>query len=209
MWTSLRYALIATVIAVVVGGAATFALARARQKHRRRSALALDLLVMLPLGVSAVTVGFGFLIAFDGPPLTLRTSPAIIPIAHALIAIPFVVRVMLPVLQSIDPRLREVAAVLGASPGRVWREVDLPIVARAALIAAGFAFAISLGEFGATLFIVRPETTTLPVAIYRLLGRPGVASFEQAMAASTILMVITAAAVLAIERLRVRDVGEF
>ena len=69
--------------------------------------------------------------------------------------------------------------------------------------------AISLGEFERTLFIVRPETTTLPVAIYRLLGRPGPSSFDQAMAASTILMVLTAASVLVIERLRVRDVGEF
>jgi thiamine transport system permease protein len=208
VWTSLRYASIATVIALVVGGAAAFALAGAR-RARRRSAWLLDLLVMLPLGVSAVTVGFGFLIALDAPPLDLRTSPAIIPIAHALIAIPFVVRVMLPVLQSIDPRLREAAAVLGAGPRRVWLEVDLRIAARAALVAAGFAFAISLGEFGATLFIVRPETTTLPVAIYRLLSRPGAASFDQAMAASTILMVLTAVSVLVIERLRVRDVGEF
>ena len=103
---------VATVIALVVGGAAAFALAGAHRTRRRGSWL-LDLLVMLPLGVSAVTVGFGFLIALDHPPLDLRTSPAIIPIAHALIAIPFVVRVMLPVLQSIDPRLREAAAVLG------------------------------------------------------------------------------------------------
>ena len=208
VWTSLQYASIATVIALVVGGAAAFALAGAH-RAKRRSAWVLDLLVMLPLGVSAVTVGFGFLIALDSPPLDLRTSTAIIPIAHALIAIPFVVRVMLPVLQSIDPRLREAAAVLGAGPRRVWLEVDLRIAARAALVAAGFAFAISLGEFGATLFIVRPETTTLPVAIYRLLGRPGASSFDQAMAASTILMVLTAVSVLVIERLRVRDVGEF
>lgn len=208
VWTSLRYASIATVIALVVGGAAAFALAGAHRSKRRGRWL-LDLLVMLPLGVSAVTVGFGFLIALDSPPLDLRTSPAIIPIAHALIAIPFVVRVMLPVLQSIDPRLREAAALLGAGPRRVWLEVDLRIAARAALVAAGFAFAISLGEFGATLFIVRPETTTLPVAIYRLLGRPGATSFDQAMAASTILMALTAVSVLLIERLRVRDVGEF
>jgi thiamine transport system permease protein len=208
VWTSLQYASIATVIALVVGGAAAFALAGAH-RAKRRSAWLLDLLVMLPLGVSAVTVGFGFLIALDSPPLDLRTSTAIIPIAHALIAIPFVVRVMLPVLQSIDPRLREAAAVLGAGPRRVWLEIDLRIAARAALVAAGFAFAISLGEFGATLFIVRPETTTLPVAIYRLLGRPGASSFDQAMAASTILMVLTAVSVLVIERLRVRDVGEF
>ena len=208
VWTSLRYASIATAIALVVGGAAAFALAGAHRR-RRRGRWLLDLLVMLPLGVSAVTVGFGFLIALDEPPLDLRTSAAIIPIAHALIAIPFVVRVMLPVLQSIDPRLREVAALLGAGPRRVWFEVDLRIAARAGLVAAGFAFAISLGEFGATLFIVRPETTTLPVVIYRLLGRAGAGNFDQAMAASTILMALTAASVLAIERLRVRDVGEF
>jgi thiamine transport system permease protein len=208
VWTSLRYATMATALALIVGGAAAFALASAH-RGRRRGRWLLDLLIMLPLGVSAVTVGFGFLIALDEPPLDLRTSTAIIPIAHALIAIPFVVRVMLPVLQSIDPRLREVAAVLGAAPRRVWLEVDLRIAARAALVAAGFAFAISLGEFGATLFIVRPETTTLPVAIYRLLGRPGAASYDQAMAASTILMGLTAASVLIIERLRVRDVGEF
>jgi thiamine transport system permease protein len=208
VWTSLRYAAIATVIALFVGGAAAFALANAHRSKRRGRWL-LDLLVMLPLGVSAVTVGFGFLIALDQPPLDLRTSTAIIPIAHALIAIPFVVRVMLPVLQSIDPRLREAAAMLGAAPRRVWLEIDLRIAAHAALIAAGFAFAISLGEFGATLFIVRPETTTLPVVIYRLLGRPGAANFDQAMAASVILMALTAVSVLAIERLRVRDVGEF
>ncbi|MGZ4801724.1 MAG: ABC transporter permease [Acidimicrobiia bacterium] len=208
VWTSLRYASLATGIALVVGGAAAFALAGAHRK-RRRGRWLLDVLVMLPLGVSAVTVGFGFLIALDAPPLDLRTSTAIIPIAHALIAIPFVVRIMLPVLQSIDPRLREAAAMLGAAPRRVWLEIDLRLAARAALVAAGFAFAISLGEFGATLFIVRPETTTLPVVIYRLLGRPGSSSFDQAMAASTILMVLTAASVLVIERLRVRDVGEF
>ena len=208
VWTSLRYATIATLVALVVGGAAAFALADARRR-RRRVAATLDAFVMLPLGISAVTVGFGFLIALDTPPLDLRTSPAIIPIAHALVAIPFVVRVMLPVLQSIDLRLSEAAASLGASPGRVWREVDLPIAARAALVAAGFAFAISLGEFGATLFIVRPETTTLPVVIYRLLGRPGPQNFGQAMAASTILMLLTATAIVVIERLRVRGVGEF
>ena len=75
-------------------------------------------------------------------------------------AIPFVVRTMVPVLRSIDPRLRDAAAMLGASPARVWREVDLPIVRARCLVAAGFAFAVSLGEFGATVFIARPTTPT-------------------------------------------------
>jgi thiamine transport system permease protein len=133
----------------------------------------------------------------------------LVPIAQALVAIPFVVRVMTPVLRAIDPRLRDAAATLGASPARVWREVDLPIVARAALVAAGFAFAISLGEFGATVFIVRPDQPTLPVLVYRLLGQPGPLNFGGAMAASVILMGLTALAILGIERFRVGTVGSF
>jgi thiamine transport system permease protein len=164
---------------------------------------------MLPLGTSAVTVGFGFLIALDDPPLDLRSSAILIPIAHALVAVPFVVRIVLPVLRAIDPRLREAAAVLGAPPRRAWREVDLPTVGRALLVAAGFAFAISLGEFGATLLIARADTPTVPVAIFRFLGQPGALNFGQAMAMSTILMVIAAAAILAIERIRIGPVGEF
>ena len=124
---SLRFAVIATVLAVVVGGCAAFALAAAPQ------CAALDAVVSLPLGVSAVTVGFGFLIALDQPPLDLRDVVVLIPIAQALVALPFVVRIVTPVLRAIDHRLREAAATLGASPARVWREVDLPIVARAAL----------------------------------------------------------------------------
>ncbi len=166
-------------------------------------------MLSLPLGVSAVTLGFGFLIALDEPPLDLRSSSVLVPIAHALVAIPFVVRIIGPVLRSIDPRLREAAAMLGASPGRVWREIDLPIVARSAAVAAGFSFAISLGEFGATSFIARPGHPTLPVMIFRLLGQPGSENFGAAMAASTILMVLTAVSVLVIDRFRAGDVGTF
>ncbi len=108
--------------------------------------------------------------------------------------VPFVVRTMLPVLRAVDDRLREAAAVLGASPLRVWREVDLPMVRRALLVAAGFAFAVSLGEFGATVFIARPDNPTLPVAVARLLGRPGELNYGQAMALATILMVVCAVA---------------
>ncbi len=207
---SLVFAAIATVLAVCIGGLAAFALAGRRSTRRRGLAFhGAETVLMLPLGVSAVTVGFGFLIALDEPPLDLRGSAALIPIAHALVALPLVVRILLPVLRSIDDRLRETAAVLGASPARVWREVDLPIVMRAALVAAGFAFAISLGEFGATIFIARPDAPTLPVVIFRLLGQPGPLNFGAAMAASAILMALTGAAILAIERLRVGAVGEF
>ncbi len=169
----------------------------------------IDALIMLPLGTSAVIVGFGFLVSLDTPPLDLRTSILLIPIAHSLIALPFVVRAVAPVIRSIDDRLREAAAVLGASPSRAWREVDAPILARAALVGAGFAFAVSLGEFGATLFIARPDSLTIPVAIYRLLGQPGAANFATAMALATVLMVLCATAVLLIERLRGRGPQPF
>ncbi|MEV5985111.1 iron ABC transporter permease [Streptomyces sp. NPDC052051] len=202
---SLRYAVAATLIAVLIGSLAAAALAR---KGAGRLVRGFDALLMLPLGVSAVTVGFGFLITLDKPPLDLRASWILVPLAQALVGAPFVVRTMLPVLRAVDERLREAAAVLGASPWRVWREVDLPIVRRALLIAAGFAFAVSLGEFGATVFIARPDNPTLPVAVARLLGRPGDLNYGQAMALSTILMVVCAVALLVLERLRTERTGE-
>ncbi|MDQ1015950.1 thiamine transport system permease protein [Streptomyces afghaniensis] len=203
---SLSYAVAATAIAVVIGGLAAVALTR---RDAGRFVRGFDALLMLPLGVSAVTVGFGFLIALDEPPLDLRSSWILVPLAQALVGVPFVVRTMLPVLRAVDVRLREAASVLGASPWRVWREVDLPMVRRALLIAAGFAFAVSLGEFGATVFIARPDNPTLPVAVARLLGRPGELNYGQAMALSTILMVVCAVALLVLERLRTDRSGEF
>ncbi len=198
---SLVYAMAATLIAVVVGGLSAYAVADARGSR------VLDGLVLLPLGVSAVMLGLGFLIAFDTPPLDFRAAPWIVPVAQSLVAIPFVVRIVAPTLRSIDPRQREAAALLGASPGRVRREIDLPIVSRALAVAAGFAFAISLGEFGATVFLARPDRPTLPVAIFRFLGRPGETNVAQAYALAVVLMLVTVVSVLLVERLRPRRAG--
>ncbi len=201
---SLIFALAATLIAVVVGLMASTVISY----RKGRIGSWFDVLLMLPLGTSAVTIGFGFLVALDRP-IDLRTSPFIIPLAHSLVAVPFVVRSAVPVMRSVRRGLRDAAAMLGAAPFRVWREVDLPLVARAAAVGAGFAFAVSLGEFGATAFIARPDTPTVPVAIFRLLSQPGAGSFGQAMALSTILMVLTTIAVLLIERLRPSREAEF
>jgi thiamine transport system permease protein len=138
----------------------------------------------------------------------LRTSIWLVPIAHTLVAFPFVVRSILPILRSIQPRLREAAQVLGASPARVWREIDLPIITRAVIIGAVFAFTVSMGEFGATALVARPELPTIPIAIYRFLGQPGLINFGQALALSTILMCVSAAGIVAMERLRL-DEAEF
>jgi thiamine transport system permease protein len=204
MWNSARFAVVATLLAVGIGMAAATVIAYRRGWLPR----SFDALLMLPLGTSAVTLGFGFLLALDTP-IDLRTSVWIIPIAHALVAIPFVVRTAVPVMRSVRHRLREAAAMLGATPDQVWREIDLPLVSRAALIGAGFAFAVSLGEFGATSFLALPTNPTLPTAIFRLLSRPGVESFGSAMALSTILMIATATTVVLIERMRADRLGDF
>ena len=164
---------------------------------------------MLPLATSSVTLGFGFILALGQPPLNLRASVWLVPIAHALIAFPFVVRTLLPVMRGIKPNLREAARVLGASPSRVWAAVDWPIISRALVVAAIFVFTVSMGEFGATALVARPEMPTLPLAIYRFLGQPGALNSGQALAASALLMLVSAAAIIVLERFRWQGFGEF
>jgi thiamine transport system permease protein len=207
---SWRVAVDATLLAMVLGClVAVLVSRRARSRTERRGLAVLDAVFMLPLGVSAVTLGFGFLITLDRPPLDLRTSPVLVPIAQALVALPLVVRTLTPVLRSIDPRQRQAAASLGASPLRVLRTVDLPVVWRPLLAAAGFAFAVSLGEFGATSFLARPEAPTMPVLIYELVSRPGADTYGMALAASVVLGGLTVAVMALVDRLRLGTMGAF
>lgn len=197
LWNSLGFAVTAAGIALLVGGLASLGIVHGR----RVGARLLELGMLLPLGVSAVTLGFGILITLDEPPLDLRASWWIVPITQALIGIPFVIRSTVPTLRAISDRQREAASVLGAGPARVAREIDLPVAARALSTGLAFAFAVSLGEFGATSFVGRdPESLTVPLAIARLVNTPGELLRGQAMALSVILMVMTAATVLVVDR---------
>lgn len=194
--TSLRVAATATAVAVVLGALAAAAIAYAGRGSR-----ALDTLSMLPLATSAVTIGFGILITFDEDPLDLRGSAAIVPLVHALVAMPFVVRAIVPVLAGVPTDRRFAAATLGASPARVWWNIDRPAALPALATGAAFSFAVSMGEFGATSFLTRRESETLPIAIARLLGRTGDIVQAQAYALSTILLVLTLIALLAVDGL--------
>ncbi|MHB0989442.1 MAG: ABC transporter permease [Bellilinea sp.] len=200
---SLVYAGATVLFSLTLGFLASSALAR----HARINQV-LDPLLMLPLGTSAVTLGLGFTAVFNRPPFDPGSFPLLIPLAHSLVALPFVVRTLLPALRSIPVSLRQAAGVLGASPWRTWWEVDLPIIARAALVSAVFAFTISLGEFGATSFLARPEYPTLPVAIYRFIGQPGALNYGQALAMSTLLMLVCGLGILLIERMRLPGLRE-
>jgi thiamine transport system permease protein len=205
---SLATAVDATWMSVGLGlVVAAVATRRSRSVAEGRVRATLDGLFMLPLGVSAVTLGFGFLITLDRPPVDLRDSRMLVPIAQALVALPLVVRTLTPVLGSVDERLRQAAASLGASPWRASLTVDLPVLWKPLLAASGFAFAVSLGEFGATSFLSRADHPTLPIVIYRLLSHPGVDNYGTALAASVLLGAVTAAIVLAVEQLRVPSWG--
>jgi thiamine transport system permease protein len=205
---SLLYAALTVILSLALGFPVAAALARPGRLERL-----LDPFLMLPLGASAVTLGLGYIITFNKPLITghwtLIASPFLVPLAHTIIALPFVIRSLQPALASIPDRLRQAAATLGASPRRAWLTVDWPIVARATLAAAIFAFTVSLGEFGATSLVYRPEYPTLPIAIYRFLSQPGGLNYGQAMAMGTILMGVSGAGILAIEKLRLPGTGEF
>ena len=197
---SLGYATATVVLSILLGFPAASALAKPTQLER-----VLDPLLIIPLGSSAVTLGLGFILAFG----RWLTYPWLVPLAHTLVALPFVIRTLQPAIVSIPDRLRQAAASLGASPFRVWQTVDWPILKRATLTAGIFAFTISLGEFGATAVISRPDYPTIPIAIYRFLSQPGGSNYGQAMAMATILMVLTTTGILLIEKLRLPGAGEF
>jgi thiamine transport system permease protein len=220
---SLSFALMTTGIALVLGVLTAYLVAG---RGRSRPARWLDPLFMLPLATSAVTLGFGYIIAMDfdgvrallnraldplGIPITaswdLRAAWVLIPLAHTLVALPFVVRSVLPALRSIAPSINEAAEVLGARPFRRWLLVELPLISRGIVVGATFAFTVSMGEFGASVFIARTETTTLPVAIESLLGQAGTSG--EAYVLSSLLMAVCAVSFVTIERVRTAGIGEF
>lgn len=196
MRNSLIYAVIAVAITLVLGMLVSTAL----ERRSGKGALA-EALVTLPLGASAVSLGLGLLLLANGFGGGALLAILLVPIAHSVVAMPFFVRTVQPALTSIPLSIKESAAVLGASAGCVWREVTLPILWRPILAGMLFAFTISLGEFGATSFLARPEFPTLPIAISRFLTVPGALNYGQAMAMSALLMLVCAGCVFAIDSL--------
>jgi thiamine transport system permease protein len=201
---SLGFAALTVLFAVPLGTLAAYGSSRLR-----RGGAWVEALLLIPLGVSAITLALGFIVTFDSAPLNLRSTWLLIVIAHTLVAYPFVARTVGVQLRGMDPKLREAGRVLGANWLRVFMEIDLPLVWRSIAVGAVLAFAVSMGEFGATLLITRPEWATIPVAIFRLLGRPGSLNYGEALAMSTILMAVTTAGFVIIDRLRYRELGTF
>ncbi len=147
-----------------------------------------------PLATSAVALGLGMIITFDQSPIDWRSHWFLLVCAHCTIALPLALRSLTAPLQSIPLSMRDSARILGASPLQTWWYVDIAIIRRPLLVAAGLSAAVSLGEFGATSFLTRTGNETIPTTIARLLGRPGdvVQSSGYALASLFVLLVIGA-----------------
>ena len=176
--TSLVFAIAAACICVPLG------LLVARSSAQRA-------LFSLPLVISAATLGIGLIITFNSSPFAWRSERWLIPGIHAVIALPLVIRALDPAIRAIPISLRNASATLGASPFTTWARVDVPILRPAILRAIGLSMAISLGEFGATSFLSRSGSTTLPIAIAQLLGKPGVATQQAGFALAALMVLVT------------------
>ncbi|NBU56102.1 MAG: iron ABC transporter permease [Acidimicrobiia bacterium] len=190
---SAAYAVVAAGIAVPTG----LSLARSAARRPRRW---LTAIVDAPIGISAVAVGLGILITYDVDPIDVRASWWLVPVVHASVALPFVVRSAVPLIRSIPSGLGEAAATLGASPWRRWVHVELPLLRPAVTAASAFSLAMSLGEFGATSFLTRRDTTTLPILVESLLSRPGSLSVMTGSATAVLLLVVTGGLVVLVDR---------
>lgn len=181
--TSLAFALIAAIVCIPLALLAATALSTKQSM--------LGIVTSFPLVVSAATVGIGLIITFDSDPIAWRGERWLIPVIHALIALPLAIRVLQPAISSIPAPVRQAAATLGANPLRTWQKVELPIIRPALLRASGLAMATSLGEFGATSFLSRTDSTTLPLAITQMLGRPSAAVQQAGFALASLMIIIT------------------
>jgi thiamine transport system permease protein len=190
---SLIFGLGATAIAVPLGLIFAYVIARLHWAGRRL----FDTLLMAPLATSSIVLAFALLRAFNAPPLRLVGSSTAVIIAHAVIIFPFIVRALVPILESLDVRLTEMARSLGAGRFRALRDIELPLVATGLIAGAVFAFALSLGEMSATLMLARPGLSTMPVAVYRFLSQH---SLGAPSAMSVVMIAVSAIAFILLER---------
>jgi thiamine transport system permease protein len=186
---TLRNALITTVLSMSVGLIVSYLISR--PQVNRRPVLfqrTMDIVFQMPVGISSVVLGLGYLICFGSGLFPLRSSWLVTPLAQSLLTIPLVIRLILPALNSIDHELRETAQTESASPSQIWWLVEIPIIHGVLLIATGYAAIVSIGEFGAANFLAYGDQGTLPTVLYQLISHPGAENYGMAMASSALLI---------------------
>ena len=201
MGNSIRNMLISAVIAVVIGITVSYLLALPTKTFKQTLAIrALDVLFLMPLGISTVVLGFGYLVTFGGYPLPLRETWLVTPLIQSVMSVPIVIRLVYPALVSVDRSHFEAAATAGANRWQIWWFIELPMIRFSVYTAAAFAALVSLGEFGAASLLAYGDQATLPTVLYSLISKPGGENYGMAMAASTLIIALTFVVVFAISR---------
>lgn len=187
---TVRNAAVTTFLSIAVGVTVAYLLSRPKTRLTtlQRS---LDVVFQLPVGISSVVLGLGYLVCFGDGIFPLRSSWLVAPIAQSLLSIPLVIRLVHPALASIDNRLRETASTESANARQIWWHIEVPIIRNVLLMATGYAAVISIGEFGAANFLAYGDQGTLPTVLYQLISRPGAQNYGMAMAASSLLIAVS------------------
>jgi thiamine transport system permease protein len=199
MGNSIRNMLISAAIAMVIGITVSYLLALPTKTFKQTLAVrVLDVMFLLPLGISTVVLGFGYLVTFGGYPLPLRETWLVTPLIQSVMSVPIVIRLVYPALVSVDRSHYEAAATGGANRWQIWWFIELPMIRFSVYTAAAFAALVSLGEFGAASLLAYGDQATLPTVLYSLISKPGGENYGMAMAASTLIIAMTFVVVFAI-----------
>ncbi len=185
--TSLIVSSVVTFVSLLIGTAVAYAIAR----HNFAGRGLLLGLVTAPLLLPTIIIGLALLLVFSQIGL-LGTFAGLI-LGHCLVALPFVVRIILTALRGIPPAVEEAAATLGATPFKVFYRIILPMMVPGLVAAAALAFLASFDEVVISLFLVGPETTTLPIAIFHYLdyrADPQISALSVALILFTLLVVV-------------------
>ncbi|MGY4627098.1 ABC transporter permease [Bradyrhizobium sp. USDA 4486] len=191
LWTSTQLATLGTILVLVIGSAAAFAIVR----YRFTGATLFQSLALSPLIVPVVVLALGLLQFLSW----LRMGQSFIGlfVGHLLIMLPYVVRTLVTGLLLLDRTLEHAAMNLRAPPLRVFRRITLPLLTPSLITAAVFAFVTSFGNVTLSSFLANPGTVTLPVQIFTYVQY----SYDPVVAAvSTIVIAVTVVVILIIER---------
>ena len=191
---SLSYAVLALFVALPLGYAVATSLVTLRERGHRRLAGVVDSLCMLPLSMSAVMVGLGMVAGILRWFPEMFTFPYLPVIPHVMLVLPFVIRLMVPAIERIDPIYAEQASLLPMRPLAFWWHSRGSFLVVPATMAASLCLAFSMGEFGATFLVVRVGSwDSLSILVDQVASRPKFDPyvFPTAMALATILMLVT------------------
>jgi putative spermidine/putrescine transport system permease protein len=160
-WNSLVIACWTTVISVVLGTAASLAIARSQSKLLK----AVDLLFMSPLLLPALAFGFAALIFVNK--LGFTPNIPFLVLGHVIVCVPFVLRTTLASLSQLDPALLEASESLGGGAWMTFRRVTLPLISSGVGAGAFLAFMASFDNVPVSLFLADERTEVLPIHLWQ------------------------------------------